>query len=139
MNCKTNQNLWNFKHDRNKGTKAIKYAVQKYENSIANEARYNTKAVYKYINSKCNNQHGIGSIKLPNGKLVQDDADKAEALNTYFYSVFTQEDTTNIPTTKSKLNIEKHLKSISIKGQLIQTKLESIHTDKSADPDNLHP
>ena len=35
-----------------------------------------------------NNQHGIGSIKPPNGKLVQDDADKAEVLNTYFHSVF---------------------------------------------------
>ena len=55
MNCKTNQNL-NFKHDRNKATNAIKYAMQKYENFIANEARHNTKAVYKYINSKCNNQ-----------------------------------------------------------------------------------
>ena len=37
MNCKTNQNLRNFKHDRNKATTAIKYAVQKYENSIAND------------------------------------------------------------------------------------------------------
>ena len=33
------------------------------------------------MNSKCNNQRGIGNIRVPLGELIQDDNDKAEALN----------------------------------------------------------
>ena len=38
-----------------------------------------------------------------NDKVYDEDSDKAEVLNTYFSSVFTMEDITNIPLLKQEL------------------------------------
>jgi hypothetical protein len=44
---------------------------------------------FKYVGGKLNSFHKVAPLHAADGKLLQSDADKAEALNAYFASVFT--------------------------------------------------
>ena len=56
-----------------------------------------TKKLWSFIKSKKQDQTGIGTLNYQ-GKDHTDSVSKANVLNEYFSSVFTNEDTTNIPT-----------------------------------------
>ena len=68
-----------------------------FEKKIANEAKLNPKAFYRYVNSKLEVKSGISDLKNDKGEKISGDGLKAEALNNFFSSVFTIEDTTNMP------------------------------------------
>ena len=56
----------------------------------------NSKPLWRYIKSKRQDGNGVSPLK-ENGQLHSDSRRKAEILNNQFCSVFTSEDTTNIP------------------------------------------
>ena len=66
------------------------------------------------------------------------DEEKAEVLNQHFSSVFTREDTSNIP------DFNPHpcnsiLDKINITEDQVKKKLSKLRTDKSCGPDEVHP
>ena len=64
---------------------------------MANEEDGNKKPFYNYVKRKTKSRAGIGPITKDNGELATEDREVAEELNRYFSSVFTREDTTNVP------------------------------------------
>jgi len=51
----------------------------------------NLGSFYRYINKKLSSKTGVGVLKDANGNLLNDDASKADRLNVYFSSVFTDD------------------------------------------------
>ena len=49
------------------------------------------------MKKRTSNRVGVEPLKNTSGKLVTDDQSMAEILNDFFCSVFTQEDTSNVP------------------------------------------
>ena len=77
-------------------------AKRDYERTIAANVKNNPKSFYKY--APRNTPEGnlkvtvtVGDLKGRNGTVAQSDKEKAEALNNFFASVFTQEDTSALP------------------------------------------
>ena len=60
---------------------------------IVNSLNENSKAFWSYVNSGTKIKIGIGDLKDSNGDLKSDTMDKANILNYFFASVFTQEGT----------------------------------------------
>ena len=75
------------------------------------------------------------------GILTTSDEEKAEDLNRvyHFYStVFTQEDTSNIPALR-RPRCQEELTDLQITLQQVEGKLKKLCTGKSPGPDDLHP
>ena len=67
-----------------------------YERNLSLNIKHNPKAFWKYINSRLKVHPTIDDLQCPNGSTAHTDKDKAEALNNFFTSVFTQEDLSSI-------------------------------------------
>ena len=72
-------------------------AKRDYERVISANVKYNPKSFYKYARWKLKVPVIVGILKGKNGTVAQTDKEKAEALNVFIASVFTQEDTLVLP------------------------------------------
>ena len=81
-----------------KQKRQIRQAVKDYEKKISENCKTNVKGFWKYVNSKLKRSSGISYLTKPDGSLTKDDKEKATVLDSFFCSVFTEEDTINTPT-----------------------------------------
>ena len=121
---------------RNQARWATRNAKKEFEKKIAKEAKSNPKAFYKYANSKLKVRAGIADLDTPAGKATTDQQ-KAEALNSFFTSVFTRENTENMPQPQSRdVN---PISDLVITKKMVEKKLKLLNPNKSSGPDGLHP
>ena len=80
-----------------------KKARTEFETRIANNVKENPKESYSYVNNKTTVRSKIAVPKNRDGELAILPHEKAEMLNTFFASVFTIEDTANIPEPEPKV------------------------------------
>ena len=83
-----------FKSSEKSCKKAVRSAKRKFEQSIAKNG--NKRPFNSYIKSKTTSRVNVGPLKVGN-ELISDNEKMASLLNTAFSSVFTVEDTTDIP------------------------------------------
>ena len=122
---------------RNQLTHSIERTKEAYENKIASEVKTNPKQFWKYVSSQTKSKGKIVELINKNGIIVKDDLDKAEALNEHFASVFTIEDTNNIPT----LDLEKEIKilnNVETTTETITDHLKKLTIGKAAGPDGIN-
>ena len=112
-------------------------AKKAHEKSLAREAKRNPKPVYKYINSRLKTKSDIPVLHTTQGRAIQD-KDKAEALNNYFTSVFTDENP-ELPNQTTEVEDENCIPELTITEEVVLKKLKSLKPDKSPGPDGLHP
>ena len=72
-----------------------------FEHQLVNDVKDNPKAFWKYARSKTKTKSGISDLRKDNGSLTSTDLEKAEVLNRFFISVFTQENTETMPIYRS--------------------------------------
>ena len=77
-----------------------------FEKGLLKNLKANPKAFWAYVNSKVKSASGIGTLKGQNDSMAETDSDKAEVLNNFFATTFTQEDLTTIPDTMSEFEGE---------------------------------
>ena len=87
---------------RNYATFQVKTAKNDYERNIARQIKHNPKCFWKMVRDKTKVKQGIQSLMTKDGDTVQDDRSKAELLNSFFVSVFTEEDKCDIPSMQDK-------------------------------------
>ncbi len=123
---------------RNQTKWEIRKAKRDFEKEIASKAKSNPKAFYNYSKSKLKTRSGVGDIKREDGSVTENDREKAEELNTYFSSVFTKEDTTNIPDFDPEIQ-NQLLDNLVITEEQVRKRLEKLKTSKSPGIDGMHP
>ena len=64
---------------------------------MAKNIKQNSECFYGYVRSKMKRKDKVGPLIDDSGETVTDDMETAKILNDYFGSVFTKENTTNIP------------------------------------------
>ena len=89
------------------------------------------------MNSKLKPKENVSSLIKDDGSLTQDDSEKAEVLNNFFSSVFTEEDKSDVPDFVT--NQEDFISELNVSREEIIKKLKSLKPDKSPGPDGLHP
>ena len=126
---------------RNKVKNMMKFFRKNKERDISFNAKTNSKAFWKYINSKTKSTSGIASLHANhldvNSILVDNNKEKANILNTYFASVYTEEPNGEIPTipTRSLVNQE----GVIITENAVKKLLSELDVNKSPGPDGIHP
>jgi Skp family chaperone for outer membrane proteins len=122
---------------RNQARNATRRAVSDFEKQIAQEAKKNPKAFYRYVQSKTKSRTGIGDLDTERGPATTDE-EKAQALNNFFASVFVQEDQGAIPDAV-KTDVPEPLLDFKITPEMVIKKLKKQNPCKSPGEDGIHP
>ena len=127
----------NYRKSRNEVNNMLKAAHEEYRSRILDTSFSGHKRQFwKYIRTMKKNTSSIPTL-ISNGFILTNAKDKATVLNSYFQSVFTIEDLTNVP--------NKGTSSCSIMEPIVftvpgvQSLLESLEVTKSPGPDKIHP
>ena len=110
---------------------------RQYEQSLADNIRQNVKGFWRYVNSRLKTKSRVDAL-LENGALVSDDEGKATVLNTFFSSVFTVEDVSNIPVC-SYTSAGPAIEDVDVSVDVVASKLSSLKPFSAPGPDGFHP
>ena len=127
-----------YKTMRNQVTATTRRDRREFERNISKEIKNNNKLFWRYINSQRVSKTSIPDLQRKDGSLTSDDKEKAELLNSQFTSVFTEEDTVNLPTL-DPLPVNTLLNKITVKPSEVKKLLKNLRTQKSCGPDDVHP
>ena len=133
----SNEDYTSYTRARNQAKWASRKAKKMFELRLSRETKNNPKAFYKYVNSKLKTRAGVANLVTPEGT-ASSDTEKAQALNTFFVSVFTQE-TPDIPDFQPSKKIAHPMADPIITAQEVVKKLSKLKPNKSPGPDGMHP
>ena len=134
---RTNESKDDYNRTKQMAIYVTKKARTEFETRIANNIKENPKEFYSYVNNKTTMRSEIAVLKNRDGELAILPHEKAEMLNTFFASVFTKEDTANIPEPESKV-LQSMLSTIIVTEQMVRDRLKEQKPGKSAGPDGMH-
>ena len=83
-------------------SKEIKSAQVTFEERLADKIKTDPKAFYFYVWGKSKLKVKVGPVIDKNGNLIDNEEEMCQILSEYFQSVFTVEDTSNIPVVVSQ-------------------------------------
>jgi signal recognition particle subunit SEC65 len=116
--------------------KEIKKAKRKLERSLAKKAKKNPKKFYSYLKSKTSNRVSVGPLMGEDG-LVTDSKEMASILNAQYTSVFTREDTTNMPGPEYLFTGDDPLTDVRFEKEEVEKKLKNIKASGAPGPDKV--
>ena len=122
---------------RNIVNKMSKKAKRQKELQVANEAKTNPKALFKYIASKTKPKESVPNLEKQDGNLTVNDTEKVKVLSDFFKSVYTCEDTSSVPDFKKRT--DNVLSFVNVSHEDILSALKSLNVNKSTGPDGVHP
>ena len=82
-------------------------------------------------------KQGISDFVTDKGDTITDDTEKASILNAFFATVFTKEDTINIPSLPER-PFQNILDNVVINQERVKKLLDKLKIDKSPGPDGIH-
>ena len=127
-----------------KATKIAKHEIKaarlNFETKLASNIKTDRKSFYAYVNSRRRVQPRLGPLEDSNGKLLHTDPEMAHELNSYFTSVFTQEDTNRpLPDLHFDPTLVDELSDISFNTTDIERLISKLVPGKSPGVDGITP
>ena len=120
--------------------KEVKEAKRKLEERLGKNIKEDRKGFFKYARSKMKIKEAVGPIEDEDGNILVDEKKMAEAFGEFFKSVFTQEDTQNVPEPEQiyQGNEEEKLSDVNITRERVVKKLKQINPTKAPGNDNIN-
>ena len=134
----SNDNIKEKNKARNKANRECKKARRNLEKKVASQSKTNPKQFWSYASSKLKAKSGIADLMKPDGTKTSNDKDKAEVLNTFFQSVFTEEPDGDLPE-PPKYEFKDELNDFDISVEKVKKMLKNLHTGKASGPDGINP
>ena len=137
METREGNDYLKYAQARNQAKKSCRQAVKDFEMSVAREAKKNPKAFFAYARSKMKTQEGVSDLTEGDQK-VSSDSGKANVLNKFFCSVFTEERTDDVPQCADR-DFDVPLTDIVFQTDKVLKLLKALDPSKSMGPDGIHP
>ena len=130
-----NQGDWEaFKRERNLVSRLVKQSHSDYLNNVIGASlEVNPKKFWSYIRTCNSEENGIPPLRS-GSKLCSSDKDKAEALNSYFHSVFTKE---KLPIPTKVNSPYNSIPDLMISVQGVHKQLLQLNHNKACGPDEI--
>ena len=124
-----------FKDASNRLRSLTIYLRCQHEVNLVSNIANNPRSVWRYVNSTLKGWSNMDAIQHLDGSLASSDQEKAELLNSYFSSVFTHENLTNIPTLESKDDTPQ-LDDMAISPSMVCSVITKLKSEKSTGPNS---
>ena len=124
----------------NTSVKENRKAKGDFEQKMADNIKNDSKSFFAYVNSKKRSNNKIGPLKDSQGKVIENNKQSAEFLNSYFASVFTKENTSSIPEPEIVFRGAQSqcLANLQINENMVLKKLSELNVNKSQGSDEIH-
>jgi len=117
--------------------KKIRNGKRRMEKELAFGQDRNKRNFNRYVKSKTKSRVTVGPLKTADGRMVDSDKDMADVLNSFFKSVFTKEDISNVP--KLGKETELQLSRITITEDAVRRKIQELRKNAAAGTDGITP
>ena len=97
LQTRDGQDYSEYKKASNQARRKCRKAKIQLEKDIAKQAKTSPKIFWNYIKSVTTTRSGVSDLMKENGEKTKSDEEKAEALNTFFKSVFTTDPDGDLP------------------------------------------
>ncbi|CAM5107726.1 unnamed protein product [Natator depressus] len=114
----------------------IRRAKSHLELQLARDVKSNKKGFFRYVGNKKKAKESVGPLLNEGGNLVTEDAEKANVLNAFFASVFTNKDSSQ--TAALGITTWGVDGQPSVEKEVVRDYLEKLDVHKSMGPDELH-
>ena len=111
----------------------------KFEANIAANIKTSPKSFWSYVKSKAKAKSKIPVLTKPDGTEAISSSDKAETLNNFFSSNFTDERIEDIPESTEEYFLGDYLDGFIITPKMVSEKIQGLNPGKSPGPDLWHP
>ena len=138
LNTRDEKDYVQFRRASNRVKVEVRKAVRDFKKRIATEVKTKPKGFFKYARSKLKTNPIISDLEQRDGTMATDSAVKAEVLNRFFTSVFTQEDQERLPAFE-KRPCSSELTHLNITSEDVKHFFEKLQTSKLPGPDGIHP
>ena len=115
----------------------IRSAQALYDKSLMLKFKSNPNALYGYMRDKSKVKSTVSQLEKADGSLTTSDEEAVEVLNSFFKSVFTNEDPSTVPCFSTRVGSV--LSDICITEAEVYDKLSALNPNKAPGPDRLHP
>ena len=136
MRDKTVTSYDSFAKERNELRVMTRRKKENFESKLAHEVKDNPKAFWNYANRKTSSKDSMPDLVGIDGVTAKTDTEKANALNSQFASVFTDESIGNLPRTQVYRGAS--MEVLQVTADIVCKKLTGLNPNKSAGPDGLH-
>ena len=128
----------NYCKARNQCTKLTRSSRKKFEKSIIQNVKTDSKGFWGYVREKTKSRTVVSDLKDSNGELVSSDSEKADLLNAFFASVFVNEPPGELPIFDIRYQ-GTPVTSLKTDTEVLTKQLKNLNTSKSMGPDGCHP
>ena len=119
--------------------KELRKSVINFENKLALNIKSDWKSFFAYVRSRTKSKVQTEPLSKKDGQVIESLIDMVNEFNSYFLSVFTSEDLSNVPNTNNLFLPDVRCRDVIFAEEDVQKKLSALREDKAADPDNLSP
>ena len=127
-----------YKKARNKATRECRKAKIRMERKVAQQAKDNNKCFWSYIKDRNKVRTGVSDLLKADGSKTSSDSEKAQVLNDFFQSVFTEEPDGDLPNPPT-FEFKEQLNDTEITVEEVKKLLSKMKIGKAAGPDNIPP
>jgi len=127
-----------YKQIEKETAKKIRNAKRSMEKNLVKEPDKNNRKFSKYVKSKTKSKTTIGPLITADRKMITGGKEMAEELNRFFASVFSIEDSTNIPEAEEE-EIGRDMTAVRISEQDVARKIRKLRKDAAMGPDGISP
>ena len=135
--CRSPNNKEKYDEAKEIASNSVKAAKRRYEKQIALNMKDDSKLFWKFVQSKTKIKEDIQCIIDDSGEIHSDNHKKAELLNVFFTSVFTNENEENMPAFRERTDT--NLDNINVDENAVEKLLRQVKETKSHGPDGIHP
>ena len=128
-----------YKEEEKRVRKLIKNAKRKFEKDLAEGGGKDgaqKRRFFAYVKKKTKSRPAIGPLKDAEGRVVKEDKPMADILNEYFSSVFTREDTENLPEARQE-HVEQDLQQVKVTVKKVKDKIRKLRQGSAGGPDGI--
>ena len=133
-----NYDLTRYRHLKNQLRALTRRLRYNFESDIARDAKYSPKKFWSYVKSRTKTRSRIPVLRRGDGTLASSSIEKAETLNEFFSSVFTDEKVDNVPEERREFR-GNYISNFEITQTTVEEKLKTLNPGKTPGPDKWHP
>ena len=125
-----------YKMERNKLNDVIREARRQHEKRLISDLKGNPNLYHGHCRRTLKTKQGVTNVMDASGKLTETENETATALNTYYHSVFTKDDSEDpIPTFQDQT--QEQISDITVSVEMVEEILVSLNANKAAGPDGV--
>ena len=114
----------------------IRTSKANHEKGLIDDMKENPNLFHGHCRRSLKTKQGVSNVIDGNGKLTETEEEAAKALNTYYHSVFTQDDGNTPPPNFEEQTMEK-IQDVFLSAEVVEEVLLGLNPNKAAGPDDM--